>query len=113
MNGPKPQLALVLGELLGLHQDLILGRLRHEKTSERSFRARFNSGLKPSIKEQEGLVCDRCHSPCSLFLAEKGGFRDRCSQVAVAKALMAKASGLFAKPAEIQRVDVPADKLPR
>jgi len=26
---------------------------------------------------------------------------------------MAKASGLFAKPAEIQRVDVPADKLPR
>jgi hypothetical protein len=87
--------------------------LRHEKTSERSFKARFNSGLKPSIKEQEGLVCDRCHSPCSLFLAEKGGFRDRCSQVAVAKALMAKASGLFAKPAEIQRVDVPADKLPR
>jgi quinol monooxygenase YgiN len=45
------------------------------------------------------------------FPSEAG--RDAHLNGEVAKALMAKASDLFAKPPEIQRVDVLADKLPR
>jgi len=29
------------------------------------------------VSENEGLVRDRCHNPCSLFVAEKRDFRDR------------------------------------
>jgi quinol monooxygenase YgiN len=45
------------------------------------------------------------------FPSEAG--RDAHLNGEVAKALMAKASDLFAKPPEIHRVDVLADKLPR
>ena len=45
------------------------------------------------------------------FPSEAG--RDAHLNGEVAKALMAKASDLFAKPPEIQKVDVLADKLPR
>jgi quinol monooxygenase YgiN len=44
------------------------------------------------------------------FPSEAG--RDAHLNGAVAKALMAKASDLFAKPPEIHKVDVLADKLP-
>jgi hypothetical protein len=29
--------------------------------------------------ENWGLVCDRCHNPCSLFVAEKRDFRERAA----------------------------------
>jgi quinol monooxygenase YgiN len=45
------------------------------------------------------------------FPSEQG--RDAHLSGAVAKALMAKASDLLAKPPEIHRLDVLADKLPR
>ncbi len=45
------------------------------------------------------------------FPSEAG--RDAHLNGEVAKALMAKASDLFAKPPEIHKVDVLADKLPR